>query len=69
MKNITKSIEIPANVTVQEGVLTATTPEFVINRTEWNVNFNSGLFGAVGDALIADDVKLKIELAANLREE
>lgn len=68
MKDITKSVEIPARVVVQDGALMATTPEFVINRTDWNVSFNSGLLGAVGDALIADDVKLMIELSAGPRE-
>lgn len=62
MKGITKSIKIPANVTVADGVATISTPEFTIDRTQWDVKFNSGLFGAVGDAVIADDVKLKITL-------
>ncbi len=64
LKGITKSIELPANVAIDGDKVVATTPEFTINRTEWDVKFNSGLAGAVGDALIADDVKLKIDLMA-----
>ena len=65
MKDITKSVEIPAKVRVDEGKVYVETPEFTINRTEWDVKFNSGLTGAVGDALIADDVKLTIKLVGN----
>ena len=42
-----------------------TTPEFTINRTEWGVNYNSGILGTVKDKLIADDVKLSITLVGN----
>ena len=62
MKGITKSVDIPANVSMADGKMTIETPEFTIDRTQWDVKFNSGLFGAVGDAIIADDVKLKITL-------
>ncbi len=65
LKETTKSIEIPAQVTVNEGSLMVATPEFTINRTEWGVNFGSGIIGTVKDQLIADDVKLKINLVAN----
>lgn len=64
LKGITKSIEVPATVNIEGDKLTAETPEFVIDRTEWKVNFNSGIMGTVGDALIADDVKMRIELEA-----
>lgn len=64
LKGITKSVELPAYVDIDNEKLTAETPEFIIDRTDWDVNFNSGILGTVGDALIADDVKLKIELQA-----
>ena len=67
LKDITKSVELPAKVAISNGVLTAKTMEFTINRTEWNISFNSGLLGAVGNALIADDVKLRINLLANVQ--
>jgi len=65
MKGITKSVNIPANVSVSEGKVTIETPEFTINRTEWDVKFNSGVIGTIGDKIIADDVKLKITLVGN----
>lgn len=65
LKETTKGIEIPAKVTMNEGSIMVTTPEFTINRTEWGVNFGSGVIGTIKDQMIADDVKLKINLVAN----
>ena len=64
LKNITNSITIPAKVGIQNGSLMAETPEFTINRTKWKVEYGSGVIGTIKDELIADDVKLKIKLAA-----
>lgn len=65
MKGITKSITIPASVDISESVMTATSPVFTINRTEWNVNYNSGVIGTVKDRLINDDVALQLSLSAS----
>lgn len=65
LKNITKSVDIPAKVSVADGKVTVTTPEFTINRTEWDVKYNSGILGTVKDKIIADDVKMKITLVGN----
>ena len=67
LKDITKSIEIPANITVSEGSVSVKTPEFTINRTEWGINYSSGVIGTVKDQLIADDVKLSIDLVAKMQ--
>ncbi len=67
LKGITKSIEIPAKVTVGEGEVTVSTPEFTINRTEWGIVYDSGTIGTLKDKLIADDVKLKITLVGNVQ--
>jgi polyisoprenoid-binding protein YceI len=64
MRGITKQISFPANVAVQGDMLTAVTPSFTINRTNWDVNFNASVLGTVGDALISDDVALVINLSA-----
>ena len=64
MKDITKGIEIPAKVMVVDGKATITTPEFTINRTDWDIKFASGIAGAVKEQLIADDVKMSINLIA-----
>jgi polyisoprenoid-binding protein YceI len=64
MKGVTKSITIPANVIVTDEMISAVTPAFDINRTDWGVHYGSGLSGAVGDKVISDDVALVINLQA-----
>ncbi len=66
MKDATKSITIPATVTMEGGMLKATTPKFTIDRTEWGVNYNnSGIVGIVKDDIINDNIGLEIMLVAN----
>lgn len=65
LKGITKSITIPATVNLSESVMTAMSPVFTINRTEWDVMYNSGVIGTVKDKLINDDVALQIKLSAS----
>lgn len=67
LKGETRSITIPANVELSEDKLTATTPDFVIDRTEWGVVYgSSGSFADLAkDKVINDDVGLKLNLVAN----
>lgn len=62
MKGVTKSVTLPATVEITENGVVATTPKFTINRTEWGVNFKSGLLGAPKDEAIHDEIGLQIEL-------
>ena len=64
LKGVTKSISFDSNVAIINNTVTAVTPSFKINRTEWGVNFNSGILGTVKDHLIDDDVALVISLTA-----
>lgn len=64
LKNISKLINIPANIAVQDGKLMATTPPFTINRTEWDVNYKASVLGTVQDELIHDEIGLQINLVA-----
>lgn len=64
LKDITKSITIPATITIDNNSFAATTPQFVINRTEWNVMYGSTVLGTAQDNLINDNVALQIELQA-----
>jgi len=64
MKGVTKSVTVPANVELTEEGLVATTPKFTINRTEWGVNFKSGVLGVPKDKAIHDEIGLQIKLAA-----
>lgn len=66
LKGVTKSIAIPAKVAITEGKISAETPEFTINRTDWGVQYKSSVIGTIKDELIADDVKLKIKLEAGI---
>jgi polyisoprenoid-binding protein YceI len=66
LKGIAKPISFPAKLTVAGGKITAETPEFTINRTDWDIKYNSGLIGTVKDKLIDDNVKLKIKLEAGM---
>lgn len=64
MKGTTKSVTIPATVEMTEEGLVATTPKFTINRTEWGVNFKSGILGTPKDKAIHDEIGLQISLKA-----
>lgn len=65
LKDVEKSITIPANVIVTEDHVSVVSPMFEINRTDWGVKYGSGLAGAVGDRIINDNIKLVINLRAN----
>lgn len=67
MNGNTKSVTIPANVNMANGKITAVTPAFTINRTNWDVKYGSGLIGTAQDQLINDEVGLVITLVANAK--
>ncbi|MFK7775992.1 MAG: YceI family protein [Saprospiraceae bacterium] len=65
MKGVSKSVTFPALVVAKaDGSLTAVSDKFKINRTDWGIKYSSGLAGAVGDAIISDDITLQISLEA-----
>lgn len=55
LKNTTKSIEFNADVKTAGDGITATTPQFVIDRTQWGVEY-----GSTDKTSVADDLKDKI---------
>ncbi|MEM6878501.1 MAG: YceI family protein [Bacteroidota bacterium] len=65
MKDNTRSITIPANVEMSDEQISATTPAFVIDRTEWGIQYGSGLLGLAEDEIINDNIGLQITLVAN----
>lgn len=67
MKGITKSVKIPAHVAITDSKISAVTPAFTINRTEWGITFKSGITGTVKDKSINDEIGLVISLAANAK--
>ncbi|HPG32771.1 MAG: YceI family protein [Lentimicrobiaceae bacterium] len=67
MKDVTKSITFPAMVKIEDNKLTAETPAFVIDRTQWNVQYGSKtLFDNLKDKFINDEISLKINLTAEM---
>lgn len=65
MKDSTKSIQIPAMISMDNGTVKAMTPSFTIDRTEWGVMFLSGALGTVKDKMINDQIGLQINLVAD----
>lgn len=66
MKETTKNITFEAQIDKDENnVYTATTNTFVINRTDWGVNYGSkNIFKDLKDAVILDDVEIKLTISA-----
>jgi polyisoprenoid-binding protein YceI len=68
IKGITKNITIPAKVTV-EGETAKVAADFSIDRTEWDIKYNSGkFFTDLGDRIINDNIDFKLDLSASLKK-
>ncbi len=68
IKDVKKNIEFPATITVANGVATINSEEIIIDRTEFNIKYNSGKFAdaaKLGDYLIKDNVGIKVHVVAN----
>lgn len=64
MKGKSVPVNIPANILIEEDMLRAETPTFPINRTQWGVNFKSGILGTTRDKMIDDNVPISLKLTA-----
>jgi polyisoprenoid-binding protein YceI len=65
IKGITKKVSFDASINLLNGKFAASTPEFTINRTEWNVNYQSkSVMAGLKDQFIYDDITLSIELVS-----
>jgi Uncharacterized conserved protein len=64
MKGKTNPVVVPAKITLEGDMLKAETPSFSINRTQWGVNFQSGILGTAKDKMIDDSVPISIRLEA-----
>jgi polyisoprenoid-binding protein YceI len=61
----TQEIEFPATVKMEAGKIMGTA-DITIDRTRWDLKYGSGkFFTNLGDKLIKDDFKLKLNLVAN----
>jgi len=52
LKGVTKSVTIPASIAIVDNTLSAVTPAFTTNRTEWGINYSSGILGPAKDKII-----------------
>ncbi|NJB87528.1 polyisoprenoid-binding protein YceI [Lewinella marina] len=65
LKGTSRSITIPAMITVEDNQITASTPDFVIDRTEWGMQYGSGsIAGIAQDNIIKDEVGLNLSVVA-----
>lgn len=65
LKGTSRSITIPASITMEGDMVRATTPDFVIDRTEWGMQYGSGdIEGIAQDNIINDEVGLRLNLVA-----
>jgi hypothetical protein len=59
IKDITKSITIPAMISSENGITTFTSETFIINRTDFNVKYGSkSFFDNLKDKFIDDNMEL-----------
>ena len=66
MKDLENNITIPVSLTSEGDNFTITSETFTIDRSKWNVQYNSGsFFDNLGDKLINDDIELKITVAGS----
>jgi polyisoprenoid-binding protein YceI len=64
MKDVTKSITFPAEIKIDNGVLTVKA-DFDIDRTDWNIKYGSGkFFDNLGDKVINDKFNLSLTIVA-----
>lgn len=69
LKGVKKSITIPANISIAGGKISAVSPSFTINRTEWGITYSSGSFADLAkDKILNDDIALVLELNASVAQ-
>lgn len=66
LRGTEKNISFPAAISVEEGVVNFSAPEFVIDRTNWNVMYGSANLESVAkDQAIDNNIKLTVDLSAS----
>ncbi|MCB9353097.1 MAG: YceI family protein [Saprospiraceae bacterium] len=69
LKGKTNRVNIPVKMTITDKEINAESANFVINRTQWGINFQSGLLGTTKDKLIEDIVPISLTIRAERKEE
>lgn len=66
LKNVTKSITFPANVAIIGNKITAVSPAFKIDRTQWGVEYGSeSIAGLAKDKVISNEIALVLNIEAS----
>ncbi|MBL7809863.1 MAG: YceI family protein [Saprospiraceae bacterium] len=68
MKGKKAPITIPVMIQFEGDMLQAKSPAFPINRTQWGVNFRSGILGTTRDKMIDDTVPLMLQVTAKKQQ-
>lgn len=65
LKGVSKSITIPANVSMDGDMIKAAAPAFVIDRMDWGIEYGNGsIAGLAQDKIINDEVGLELMVVA-----
>lgn len=64
LKGKSNPVNIPVKISINGDELVAQSPTFSINRTQWGINFRSGLLGTAKDKIIQDVIILSLKLKA-----
>ena len=66
LKGQSRSVTLPATVSMDGNQFKASTPKFTIDRKEWGMDYGSGsLAGIAQDNIINDEVGLELMIVAN----
>jgi hypothetical protein len=65
IKDVTKQVSFKAQVNENDGMISVTTPQFTIDRTEWGIKYGSStFFDDLKDKAIGNDIGFQINLVA-----
>jgi polyisoprenoid-binding protein YceI len=65
LKDVTKNVAFPVNVSYDGNKMMLNSEEFTIDRTDWGIKYGSKNFtDIVADKAISDDIKLTVNLVA-----
>lgn len=66
MRDVTKSVSFKAQIDVNGSSITAKSPQFKIDRTEWNVKYGSKkIFADLKDKFINDEITLSLDISGS----
>ena len=65
LRGVTKTIRFNSSVEIENDVLKASTPQLILDRTEWNIKaMSKSVFTDLKDRYVDDEMQIKINLVA-----